>query len=133
MGIIFFNSDYVAPKPLPPPVPEPGTVFYPRNPNDSEDISTFIPDEVNGIFNPFFGGEPSGNDSFPPQLPYPFLPPPPPHWDSEIEFDNEIFEPFDSSDSLPFLPPPSNNRPSLPGNKSTNLLFDFQEIVQSFL
>lgn len=109
-------SDYEAPKPLPPPIPEPGTVFYPRNPDDSEDTSAFLPDEVNGIFNPFFGGEPPFNDSILPQLPYPFLPPPPPHWDSAIEFDNEIFEPFDPSPIDGSLPPQSE-LPAVQGDR----------------
>ena len=117
----FLSSDYEAPKPLPPPIPEPGTVFYPKNPDNSEDLSAFLPDEVNGIFNPFYESELPGNNSIPPQLPYPFLPPPPPHWDSEIEFDNEIPDPFEMFDPSLLPTPINDNRPPQPGNNLYNI------------
>lgn len=118
-------SDYQAPAPLPPPPPEPGTVFYPSNETDAT-FNFFNPD-----FNskdpsdlPFFPLVPGGlnenngqQPNFPDDpnfLPFPFLPPPPPHWTEEKEFDeNDIRDPFQSGGpaggNFPFAqgaPPP---------------------------
>ena len=92
-------DNYVAPAPNPPPAPEPGTVFYPSNDTDAQ-FPEFFPDfnvtdgQQMPPFVPFIpaglnGTEPGFFPGFPP---FPFLPPPPPHWDSEKEF-NEINSP----------------------------------------
>jgi hypothetical protein len=115
-------SDYQAPAPLAPPPPEPGTVFYPSNETDAT-FNFFNPD-----FNskdpsdlPFFPFVPGGlneqQPNFPEDpnfLPFPFLPPPPPHWTEEKEFEeNDIRDPFQSGGpaggNFPFAqgaPPP---------------------------
>jgi len=106
-------SDYQAPKPVAPPIPEAGTAFYPSNSDDQRPLpyTTDQQGNVNGFFNPFV---PGGSNV----LPYPFLPPPPPHWDSEIEFDNDIDDPFDDALTAPPLSVPSSEinatRPPLP-------------------
>ena len=112
-------SDYQAPAPLPPPPPEPGTVFYPSNETD-QTFNFFNPDfsSTNPADLPFFPFIPGGlNGSTPPGLPpveppnfipFPFLPPPPPHWTEEKEFgDNDIrdpFQPFGPQGNFPFPP-----------------------------
>ena len=111
-------SDYQAPAPLPPPPPEPGTVFYPANETE-ENFNFFNPDfnSTNPADLPFFPFIPGGlneNNQQPPNfhggdpnfLPFPFLPPPPPHWTEEKEFNNnDIRDPFQSGGNFPFTPP----------------------------
>lgn len=98
-------SDYEAPSPQPPPPPEPGTVFYPSN--ETENTFNFFNPNFNSTDAgdlPFFPFIPGGlnENGFPPGfpedpnfIPFPFLPPPPPHWTEEKEFaDNDIRDPF---------------------------------------
>lgn len=120
-------SDYQAPAPLPPPPPEPGTVFYPSNETDATfnffnpDFNSKDPSDL--PFFPFIPGGLGESNEQPPNfpedpnfLPFPFLPPPAPHWTEEKEFsDNDIRDPFQSAGptggSFPFPqggPPPGH-------------------------
>lgn len=133
-------SDYHAPAPNPPPPPEPGTVFYPSNETEKTAYlyNLFNPDfnSTNPADLPFFpfipgglqeqgpppGIPPPGFQEDPNFFPFPFLPPPPPHWTEEKEFNgNEIRDQFQTGGQSFALfngtqgPPPPSGLNGFPG------------------